>query len=59
MARLGITGLELTSRRAALTESGADAFLKTSPNPYDTARDGYFRRRAPEIADKDGADRRW
>jgi phospholipid-binding lipoprotein MlaA len=53
---LGITALRVTSRRAELTESGVDTFLKTSLDPYAAARSAFFQRRRIDIANYDRDD---
>lgn len=45
--------MEIVSTRAFLTESGVDAFLASSADPYATARSAYLQRRAAAIADQD------
>ncbi|MFS0737244.1 MlaA family lipoprotein [Sphingomonas sp. 1P06PA] len=47
----GITALSVLDTRATLTESGADAFLESSLDPYASARSAYLQRREAEIAD--------
>lgn len=51
--RLGITGAEFISARADLTESGADALLDTSLDPYTTAKSAFLQRRRAQILDQD------
>lgn len=51
--RLGITGLEAIDLRAELIELGADNFLKSSLDPYATARAAYLQRRQSLILDQD------
>jgi phospholipid-binding lipoprotein MlaA len=48
-----LTVLEVVNTRAVLTESGVDGFLKSSADPYATARSAYLQRRAAAIADQD------
>lgn len=48
------TVLNVISTRANLTETGADALLDSSADPYATARSAYLQRRALELADQDG-----
>ena len=55
----GIGVLSVVSARAGLTESGADAFLQSSLDPYAAARSAFLQRRAAAIAnrtDDDGID---
>lgn len=52
-AQLGITGLTIVSTRAELTESGADAFLESSLDPYAAARSAYFQRRRQAILNQE------
>ena len=49
--RLGITGLRAIDLRSRLIDSGADAVLETSADPYATARSAYLQQRASMIAD--------
>lgn len=46
----GIAALSVVSIRADLTESGADAFLQSSLDPYAAARSAFLQRRAAAIA---------
>lgn len=56
-AQLGLTAGEIISTRSDLMESGADAFLDTSLDPYAAARSAYLQRRHAEIRDEeDGAE---
>lgn len=55
----GIGALSIVSARAGLTESGGDAFLQSSLDPYAAARSAFLQRRAAAIAnrtDDDGVD---
>lgn len=49
----GVTAARVIDGRAQASESGADAFLKTSADPYAAARSAYLQRRAAEIANED------
>lgn len=53
MARLGITALEITSRRAGPMEHTVGPLPKSTLPPYDAARESYFNRRALEIGNQD------
>jgi len=48
----GIAALSVLSIRADLTESGADAFLQSSLDPYAAARSAFLQRRAATIANE-------
>lgn len=48
----GITALSVLDTRSTLTESGADAFLESSLDPYASARSAYLQRREADIADE-------
>lgn len=50
----GATGVELLSVRSDLTDSGADGLLKSSLDPYATAKSAYLQRRRAAILDQDG-----
>lgn len=52
-AQLGISAGEVISIRSDLIESGADAFLDTSLDPYAAARSAYLQRRHAEIRDQE------
>jgi len=54
--RLGITALEIVDLRAELTAVGGDAFLRTSLDPYTTARTAYLQRRQAQILDQLGGE---
>ena len=49
--KYGETGAEIIIIRSDLTESGADAFLKTSLDPYAAARSAFLQRRRAQIRD--------
>ncbi|MBU3077141.1 MlaA family lipoprotein [Sphingomonas quercus] len=49
-----INVMEVLSARSDLAEAGADDFLKTSADPYATARSAFFQRRDAAIANRDG-----
>lgn len=51
--RIGITATEIVNARSQVTESGVDAFLETSADPYAAARAAYFARREAAILDYD------
>lgn len=53
--RLAIQAVEVVSIRSDLIDSGADAFLATSLDPYAAARSAYLQGRAAEIADEGSA----
>jgi phospholipid-binding lipoprotein MlaA len=53
--RWGITGMRAIDARSRLIDSGADAVLETSADPYATARSAYLQQRAAAIADGGGA----
>ena len=50
--KTGATVTRIIDARSRLTEQGVDAVLETSADSYATARDGYFQRRAAQIADE-------
>lgn len=52
----GIAALSVVSTRSDLTESGADAFLASSLDPYASARSAFLQRRAAAIANQDEDD---
>jgi phospholipid-binding lipoprotein MlaA len=52
----GIAALSVVSVRADLTESGADAFLESSLDPYASARSAFLQRRATAIANQEDDD---
>lgn len=54
LEKLGVSGMNLLSVRADLAESGADAFLETSLDPYAAARSAFFQSRRAAIRDDDG-----
>ena len=55
--QLAATGGEIISIRSDLMESGADAYLKTSLDPYAAAKSAYLQRRHAVVRDQeDGAD---
>jgi phospholipid-binding lipoprotein MlaA len=47
------TGVQVLQARSEVIDSGVDAFLETSADPYATAREAYFQRREAEIANRD------
>lgn len=49
----GVTAVRVIDGRAQASESGADAFLETSADPYAAARSAYLQRRTAEIANED------
>lgn len=51
--RLGVTAFEVVSVRSDLTETGGDAYLKTSLDPYAAARSAYLQRRRAQILDQE------
>ena len=53
----GVMAARVIDSRAQASESGADAFLKTSADPYAAARSAYLQRRAAEIANEDAEPR--
>jgi phospholipid-binding lipoprotein MlaA len=54
--QLAVTATQVISTRSDLIDSGADAFLKTSVDPYAAARSAYLQRRRAAIAnEEDGA----
>jgi phospholipid-binding lipoprotein MlaA len=50
----GMTAGEVIDTRSQLIDSGADALLKSSADPYATARSAYLQRRRAAILDQDG-----
>lgn len=48
-----VTGVRLVDQRSQVTDSGFDAVLETSADPYAAARSTYFQRREAQIADED------
>ena len=53
----GLAGARVIDGRSQARDSGADAFLKTSADPYAAARSAYLQRRAAEIANEDSESR--
>lgn len=53
--RAGLAAARVVDGRAQASESGADAFLETSADPYAAARSAYFQRREAEITNEDVA----
>jgi phospholipid-binding lipoprotein MlaA len=53
--RLAVTAGTVISVRSDLTDSGADAFLKSSLDPYAAARSAYLQRRHAEVRDSEDA----
>ncbi|WP_157220276.1 MlaA family lipoprotein [Flavisphingomonas formosensis] len=51
--RYGMMAGEVVDTRSQLIDSGADAFLKSSADPYTTARSAYLQRRRAAILDQD------
>ncbi|WP_116236851.1 MlaA family lipoprotein [Parasphingopyxis lamellibrachiae] len=51
----GIRAASIISTRAELTESGVDAFLESSADPYAAARSAYFQNREAAILNYDAA----
>ncbi|MBC2778780.1 VacJ family lipoprotein [Parasphingopyxis sp. GrpM-11] len=51
----GLRGVSIIDTRANLSESGADAFLETSADPYAAARSAYFQQREADILNLDPA----
>lgn len=49
----GIRAFELVNTRANATDSGVDAFLESSADPYAAARSAYFQTREAQILDYD------
>lgn len=49
-----LTGTRVIDARSQLIEAGVDDALKSSADPYATARSAYFQRRRAEIADLEG-----
>lgn len=54
--RFGIQAVHVINTRSDLIDSGADAFLESSLDPYASARSAYLQSRAAEIADQDQAE---
>jgi phospholipid-binding lipoprotein MlaA len=54
-AALGYRGVMVIDARSQLTDSGGDAFLKSSLDPYATARSAYLQRRRAAILDQEGS----
>lgn len=53
--KIGATALRAVNARSQAIDSGVDAFLSSSADPYATARDAYFQRREADIEDRTGA----
>ncbi|MGE3746559.1 MAG: VacJ family lipoprotein [Sphingomonadaceae bacterium] len=53
--QLGVTAGEIINIRSELIESGADAFLDTSLDPYAAARSAYLQQRHADIRNEDDA----
>lgn len=51
--QLGVTAGEVINTRSDLIESGADAFLDTSLDPYAAAKSAYLQRRQAEIRNEE------
>ncbi|NNC73481.1 MAG: VacJ family lipoprotein [Sphingomonadaceae bacterium] len=51
----GIRGFDIVNSRANATETGVDAFLESSADPYAAARSAFFERREAEILNYDTA----
>jgi phospholipid-binding lipoprotein MlaA len=51
---LALTGVQLLSIRSGLMDSGADAFLESSLDPYAAARSAYLQTRRAEILNQEG-----
>lgn len=49
----GYTAMQIVSARSDLIESGGDAFLESSLDPYAAARSAYLQRRRVQIADQE------
>ncbi|PTQ10938.1 VacJ family lipoprotein [Sphingomonas oleivorans] len=54
--RLAVRAANIISARADLTESGGDAFLESSLDPYAAARSAYLQHRRAQILDQEGAE---
>ncbi|MEH3105885.1 MAG: VacJ family lipoprotein [Sphingomonas fennica] len=54
-ARLVYRGVQVVSARSDLAESGGDAFLNSSLDPYAAARSAYLQSRRAAIVDQEGA----
>jgi phospholipid-binding lipoprotein MlaA len=52
---LGYRALQILDARSQLTNSGGDAFLKSSLDPYATARSAYLQRRRAAILNQENA----
>lgn len=52
-AKLSYRIAQVVNARSELTESGGDAFLKSSLDPYAAARSAYLQRRRADILDQD------
>lgn len=52
--KYGVTGAQVLQVRSDAIDGGVDSLLETSADPYATARDAYFQRRAAEIANREG-----
>lgn len=53
LATWSITGAEIINIRSDLTEAGADSFLKSTLDPYASARSAYLQRRFVQIRDQE------
>lgn len=53
--KAGVTALRVIDGRSRVMDTGYDAVLATSADPYATARDAYLQRRELDIADQQGA----
>jgi phospholipid-binding lipoprotein MlaA len=51
--QLGVTGGEIISIRSDLLDSGADAYLNTSLDPYAAAKSAFLQRRHAEVRDQE------
>ena len=51
--RYVVTGTRVIDTRSQLIDTGVDALLKSSADPYATARSAYFQRRSAQIADRE------
>ena len=51
--QLGVTAGEIISTRSDLMDSGADAFLDTSLDPYAAAKSAYLQRRHAQVRDQE------
>lgn len=52
-ANMAVTGMQVVDLRAFLIETGADALIEESADPYATARSAYFQRREAQIRDQE------